>query len=416
MVKENGILFTLQGLPQLVGFLFKSRQAQMEENIHRIPLNEKEIILVGTAHVSRDSADLVERVISEERPDTVCIELCRSRYEAVTRKEEWEKTDLFRVIREKRSAQLLAQLLMASFQKKLADRFGIRPGEEMLRAMAQAEAVGAEIVLADRDIRTTMMRTWRKMRFTSRLRLMAEIPLSLFLSDDITEEDVEKLKEQDALEAALQTFGKKLPEVRETLIGERDRFMAHAISHAPGRKIVAVVGAGHVPGILRHLAESENTDLAELTRIPPPGSIGRVIQWLVPLGVLALIIAGFLKSGAAAGLGMVKWWIVANGVLAALGALLVFAHPVTVAASFAAAPLTSLNPMIAAGWVAGLVEASLRKPRVADFVHLREDISSLRGFWRNKITRILLLVIFVNLGSVVGTFAALPLMVRYLNG
>lgn len=151
----------------------------MEENIHRIPLNEKEIILVGTAHVSRDSADLVERVISEERPDTVCIELCRSRYEAVTRKEEWEKTDLFRVIREKRSAQLLAQLLMASFQKKLADRFGIRPGEDMLRAMARAEAVGAEIVLADRDIRTTMMRTWRKMGFASRLRLMAEVPLSL---------------------------------------------------------------------------------------------------------------------------------------------------------------------------------------------------------------------------------------------
>jgi len=386
----------------------------MEENVYRRQLKDKEIILIGTAHVSKDSADLVERIISEERPDTVCIELCQSRYDAIMRKEEWEKTDLFQVIRKKQSAQLLAQLLMASFQKRLADRFGIRPGEEMLRAMARAKAVEAQVVLADRDIRTTMMRTWRKMRFLSKLRLMAEIPLSFFLSEDITEEDVEKLKEQDALEAALQAFGKKLPEVRETLIDERDRYLAHSISHAPGKKVVAVAGAGHVPGILRHLGEDR--DMEELMRIPPPGSVGKAIGWMIPLGILALIVTGFIKSGAAAGLGMVKWWVLTNGVLAALGALLVFAHPVTVAASFAAAPLTSLNPMIAAGWVAGLVEASLRKPRVADFVHLREDISSFRGFWRNKITRLLLLVIFVNLGSAIGTFAAIPLMVRYLPG
>lgn len=386
----------------------------MEENVHHITLEDREIVLVGTAHVSRESADLVERVINGERPDTVCVELCQSRYDAITRKDEWEKTDLFQVIRKKQAAQLLAQLLMASFQKKLADRFGVRPGEEMLRAVDRAEAAGARVVLADRDIRTTMLRTWRKMGFMSRLRLAAEIPLSFLFSEEITEEDIENLKNRDALETALQAFGSKLPEIRETLIDERDRYLAHTIAHAPGKKIVAVAGAGHVPGILRHLGKDQ--DMEELKRIPPPGRLGRIIGWAVPLGILALIIAGFFRSGMAAGLGMVKWWILANGVLAALGALAAFAHPVTVAASFAAAPFTSLNPMIAAGWVAGLVEASLRKPRVADFVHLREDISSFRGFWRNKITRILLLVIFVNLGSAAGTFAAIPLMVRYLPG
>lgn len=384
----------------------------MEENVHRISLEDREIVLVGTAHVSRESADLVERIIDRERPDTVCVELCRSRYEAITRKEEWEKTDLFQVIRKKQSAQLLAQLLMASFQKKLADRFGVRPGEEMLRAVARAEATGARVVLADRDIRTTMLRTWRKMRFTSRLRLAAEVPLSFLFSEEITKEDIENLKNRDALETALQAFGSKLPEIRETLIDERDRYIAHSVSHAPGKKIVAVAGAGHVPGILRYLGKDQ--DMEELERIPPRGRLGTIIGWAIPLGILALIIAGFFRSGTEAGLGMVKWWVLANGVLAALGALAAFAHPATIAASFAAAPFTSLNPMIAAGWVAGLVEASVRKPRVSDFVHLREDISSLRGFWRNKITRILLLVIFVNLGSVVGTFAAIPLMVRYL--
>lgn len=383
----------------------------MEENVHRISLGDREIILVGTAHVSRESADLVERVIEGERPDTVCVELCQSRYDAVTKKEEWEKTDLFQVIRKKQAAQLFAQLLMASFQKRLADRFGVRPGEEMLRAVARAKASGAQVVLADRDIRTTMMRTWRKMGFMSRLRIAAEIPLSFLFSEEITEEDIENLKNRDALETALQAFGSKLPEIRETLIDERDRYLAQSISHAPGKKIVAVAGAGHVPGILRYLGKEQ--DLEELMRIPPPGSLGRIISWAVPLGILALIIAGFFRSGTAAGMGMVKWWVLANGVLAALGAIAAFAHPATIAASFAAAPFTSLNPMIAAGWVAGLVEASLRKPRVSDFVHLREDISSFRGFWRNKITRILLLVIFVNIGSVAGTFAAIPLMVRY---
>lgn len=383
----------------------------MEENVHRISLGDREIVLVGTAHVSRESADLVERVIEGERPDTVCVELCQSRYDAVTKKEEWEKTDLFQVIRKKQAAQLFAQLLMASFQKRLADRFGVRPGEEMLRAVARAKASGAQVVLADRDIRTTMMRTWRKMGFMSRLRIAAEIPLSFLFSEEITEEDIENLKNRDALETALQAFGSKLPEIRETLIDERDRYLAQSISHAPGKKIVAVAGAGHVPGILRYLGKEQ--DLEELMRIPPPGSLGRIISWAVPLGILALIIAGFFRSGTAAGMGMVKWWVLANGVLAALGAIAAFAHPATIAASFAAAPFTSLNPMIAAGWVAGLVEASLRKPRVSDFVHLREDISSFRGFWRNKITRILLLVIFVNIGSVAGTFAAIPLMVRY---
>ncbi len=383
------------------------------KNIHHVNINDREIVLIGTAHISRESAGLVEQVIEEEKPDTVCVELCKSRYEAIMQKENWEKTDIFKIIKEKRASQLLAQLLIASFQKRLADKFEINPGEEMLRAINKAEETGAEVVLADRDIRVTMSRTWRLMRFFSKIKILGEILLSIFYTDEITEEEIEKLKEQDALELALQTFGKKVPEVKTTLIDERDEYLAHSITHASGSKIVAVVGAGHVPGILKHLGKE--IDLSDTSKIPPKGILGRVMAWGISFAVIGLIITGFFHSGAETSLNMIKWWVMVNGILAGLGAILVLAHPITIAASVAAAPLTSLNPMVAAGWVAGLVEVTIRKPQVKDFIDLRGDISTLRGFWHNKITRILLLVVFVNLGSAIGTFVAIPIMMRFLQ-
>jgi pheromone shutdown-related protein TraB len=383
------------------------------KNIHRVSLGDRDIVIVGTAHVSRESADLVELIITQEQPDAVCVELCAARYDAITEKDSWEKTDIFKIIKEKRTSQLLAQLLMASFQKRLAEKFGINPGEEMKRAITAAEAVGAEVVLADRDIRTTMIRTWRTMTLASKFRIVGEILLSLVYSDDITEEDIEKLKEHDALELALQTFGRKVPEVKTTLIDERDAYLAHKIASSPGSKIVAVVGAGHVPGIIRQIGQ--NIDISSLLTVPPRGIWGRLFGWGLSLGVIAIIIAGFYNSGTETGIDMVTWWFAVNGILAGTGAIAALGHPLTIAASVAAAPFTSLNPMVAAGWVAGLVEASLRKPQVKDFIDLREDIATFRGFRHNKITRILLLVVFVNLGSAVGTFVAIPMMMRFLN-
>jgi len=382
-------------------------------NIHRIQTDDREIILIGTAHVSRDSAELVEKVIEEERPDTVCVELCQSRYDAIMQKTDWEEMDILKIIRQKRTSLLLSQLIMASFQKKLAERFKINPGEEMIRAVRKADEIGARVVLADRDIRTTLKRTWRTMKFFRKLRFIYELITSIFIDEEISEEDIEKLKERDALELALQTFGKELPEIKATLIDERDRYLARRIDDAPGQKIVAVVGAGHVPGIRENLGR--DIDLAELDEVPPRGIAGRYMGWGISFAVIGLIVAGFFHSGSEASLNMIKWWILVNGVLAGLGALAVLAHPLTILASFVAAPLTSLNPMIAAGWVAGLTEAALKKQRVKDFMDLKSDIASVRGFWRNKITRILLLIVFVNIGSSIGTFLAIPLMMRFLN-
>jgi pheromone shutdown protein TraB len=358
------------------------------ENVHRISLDGREIILIGTAHVSRESADLVERVIEEEKPDTVCVELCKPRYEAIRQSDKWQETDIMKVIREKRTSILLSQLIMASLQRKIAQKFNITPGEEMLRAIRKADTVGAEIVLADREIRVTLLRTWRKMGFWSKVKFLPDVILSLFSSDDITEEEVEKLKKNDVLELALQTVGEKLPGLKTTLIDERDLYLAHSIAHAPGNRIVAVVGAGHVPGIRQHLGEE--------------------------IDIVGLFVAGFFSSGSKASLQMITWWSVITASFAGLGALMLLAHPLTILASALAAPITTLHPLIAAGWVAGLVEASLRKPQVKDFLALQDDIVSVRGFFRNKITRLLLLIAFVNLTTSIGTFVAIPVILRFI--
>jgi pheromone shutdown-related protein TraB len=381
-------------------------------DVHRLTSDGREIILIGTAHVSRESADLVEEIIGEIKPDTVCIELCKSRLETLRNPGKWLETDIVKVIREKRTSLLLSQLLMASLQKRIAEKFKINPGEEMRRAVRAAGEIGAEIVPADREIRITLTRTWRKMRFWSKFMLLPDSIASLVMSEDISMEDIEKLKKRDALEIALDLFGKKMPEIKTTLIDERDQYLAHFIGHAPGSRIVAVVGAGHVPGILSYMGK--DIDIDALNRIPPKGRLGDIIQWGLLAGVAGLFIGGFFYAGSQASINMAKWWIGITSLSAALGALVVLAHPLTIAAAALSAPIATIHPLIATGWVAGLTEASLRKPQVKDFLDLADDITTFRGFWRNKITRLLLLVAIVNLAAAAGTFIAIPVMARFL--
>jgi pheromone shutdown-related protein TraB len=379
-------------------------------NMHRLIFEEKEITLIGTAHVSRESADLVGKVIEEEKPDTVCVELCESRYHSITQKNRWQNTNLFKVIREKKAFLLLLNLMLAYFQKKIGEKLGIKPGEEIIRAIQAAKGVGARIHLADRDIRTTLSRTWRFMGLWTKIKLLAQFIASAGDVDDIKEEDIEEMKKKDVLETLLSEIGQTFPEIRRIVIDERDQYLAHKIRTAPGKKIVAVVGAGHAPGV--QVYWDKDVDMAMLEQMPPKGKLFSIMKWGIPVLIVGLIVMGFFIAGASAGTHMIKWWIMANAVLAGLGAVIAMGHPLTILSAIVAAPLTSLNPMIAAGWVSGLVEALLRKPKVRDFESLTEDISSLKGFWKNKITRILLVVVFTNLGSSLGTFVAIPLMVK----
>ncbi|MFP4571524.1 MAG: TraB/GumN family protein [Desulfobacterales bacterium] len=390
-----------------------TNQENQKQGVTTLEVDGRKVMLVATAHVSIQSAELAESVIEEEKPDTVCVELCASRHQSIRDSARWRQMDIIKVIKEKKSFLLLANMMLTAFQKRIGQKLGVRPGEEMIRALDAAEANGAEICLADRDITVTLSRTWRSTRLWNKIKLIFQMILSLGGIDDIDEQAVEDMKKEDILQSLLSELEKSHPSIREILIDERDRYMAHKIRSAKGEKIVAVVGAGHVPGIKKYLYE--DIDPAPLETVPPRGKGLAVFKWLLPAVIILVIASGFYYGGAEAGKSMVLWWLGVNAVFAGLGAAAAFAHPVTILSALVAAPLTSLNPMIAAGWVAGLVEASVRKPKVGDLEDLPADILSVKGFWRNKVTRILLVVVFANIGSSVGTFVALPLMVRIMG-
>ena len=381
------------------------------QNVHRLTLDSREIILIGTAHISRESADLVDRVITEEKPDVVCVELCKTRFEAIQQKDKWQEMDIVKVIRENRTALLLSQLLMMSLQKKIAERFNINPGEDMLRAISRAAESGAEVVLADREIRVTLLRTWRMMGLWSKMKFLSDMILSLFIGENITEENIEELKQHDVLDLALKSIGEKLPELKTTLIDERDQFLACSIRNSQGRKIVAVVGAGHIPGIIEKIGKE--IDIDEINTIPPRSFWARFFGWGFSAAILSLFVAGFFYSGGRTSIHMMLSWSVITAICATIGAMMLLAHPFTILASALSAPIATLHPLIATGWVAGLTEATFRKPQVRDFLDLKDDITTVKGFFRNRITRILILVVVVNLTTSIGTFVAIPVMMKY---
>jgi pheromone shutdown-related protein TraB len=386
---------------------------EVEPNVDLIETDGRSFYIVGTAHVSRSSADLVEKTIRERKPDTVCLELCDSRYETLSNPERWKQTDIYSVIKSGRAYVLMAQMALSSFQKKLAEEFGVRPGEEMHRAMQVAHDTDTDLSLVDREVRITLKRAWSNAGFWSLIKIMASLLTSMFAAKEISEEDIEKLKDGDQLSMVIDEFSGSLPGVKIALIDERDQYLAAKILDSPGKTLVAVVGAAHVPGIKRVFGSE--IDLPALEGTPPPNKIFKIIGWGIPLVILGLIVVGFITSGRETTEQMVIAWVLANGVAASIGTMIALAHPLTIVTAFIAAPITSLNPTIAAGWVCGLVEAYLRKPRVIDLEKVGDDLTSVKGIWNNRVTKILLVVILANLGSSVGTFVGAGWIVSLLG-
>ncbi|TDJ44590.1 MAG: TraB/GumN family protein [Gammaproteobacteria bacterium] len=387
---------------------------EIEPNVDLIEYQGRSFYIIGTAHVSKDSAELVEKTIRERSPDTVAIELCEARFESLSNPEAWKETDIYSVIKSGRAYVLMTQLALSTFQKKLADEFGVRPGEEMHRAIKVSKETGAELSLVDREIRITLKRAWAKAGFWTLMKVLYQTILSVFNAQEISEEDIEKMKSGDELAMVMEEFSGSLPGVKVALIDERDQYLAAKILRSPGDTVVAVVGAAHVPGIKRAFGAA--IDLAVLEKIPPPKKIFKVIGWAIPLLLLGLITTGFILSGRETTEQMIIAWILANGIAASLGTILALAHPLTILTAFVAAPITSLNPTIAAGWVCGLVEAYLRKPRVRDLEQIADDMTSIRGLWSNRVIKVLLVVVLANLGSSVGTFIGVGWIVSLLGG
>ncbi len=373
----------------------------LPKSVERIQLAEKEIYVVGTAHVSAESVEDVKATIDAVGPDSICIELCAARHKALVQKDNWKKMDIFKVIKEKRALFLLAQLILNSFYTRLGKQLKVQPGAEMIEGMRQADRIGAELVLADRDIEITLKRVWGYLNLWNKLVMVSQLMASFFVGGSIDSELVEEMKSKDQLENIMEAFTDSFPEVKKRLIDERDIYLSQKIRTAPGKKIVAVVGAGHVKGIKEHIKNV--ISLEPIMEIPPKSVIPQILKWAIPLLIVVLLVVGFFKGGAEHSVESIYIWILVNGILSAAGAAIAFGHPITILSAFVGAPITSLNPMIAAGWVAGLVQAWIKKPTVHDLEDLPNAISSVKGFWLNPVSRILLVVVLANLGSTFGT-------------
>jgi len=370
-------------------------------SVDRLNYLNKELIIIGTAHVSKKSVEEVKQIIENEKPDSVCIELCNSRYESIVDQESWKKMDIVKVIKERKSTLLLVNLILSAFQGRIAQQLDIKAGQEMLQGITSAKETGARLILADRDIRTTFLRIWRSLGFFNKIKLIWIIVMSVLNDEEITEEELEKLKTEDILMTALSDFSSTFPELKRVLIDERDIYLAEKIKNAPGPKVVAVVGAGHVPGIKENIYKSH--DVKELTNLPAVSRAGKIIGWAVPLLILLLIGSTFLLD-ISSGLSQIGSWVLWTGLLAALGTIIAMGHPLSVLTAFLAAPITALHPLLAAGWFAGLCEAYLRKPSVEDLENLPKDIFTFKGFWHNRVTHILLVIAIANIGASIGTF------------
>ena len=375
----------------------------------RLQVDDKEIVLVGTAHISQDSVDTVIRTIDEVIPDTVCVELDTQRYQALINKKGWESLNLKELIKKKQVPFLLTNLALSSYQKRMGLQTGVKPGAELAAAAQTAEERGMEVELVDRNIRTTLLRVWRKTGLWNKMKVMAALFGSLFEKQELNEEELAKLRESDTLSSMLDEMGKLLPSVKQILVDERDTYMAYHIRNAPGEKVLAVVGAAHLPGIIRLLQgdEIDPETINEISIIPSKTTFSKIIPWLIPGIVVALFIGGFffgnrdqLANAAAA-------WVLANGFFSALGALLALGHPATIISAFVAAPITSLNPTIGAGFVTGLVQSFVAAPTVRDMEHVGEDLMTFKGWWKNRLARVLLVFLFSSIGSSIGTFVAL---------
>lgn len=399
----------------------------------------KEYILLGTAHISQASVDEVQQLIRHYQPQRVCVELDQGRFQSLTQDKTWQQLDIFKVLKERKAFLLLGNLVLSASQKRMGMDLGVKPGQEMKAALDTAQELGIQVSLIDREIQVTLRRAWALSGFWGKNKLLAALIAGAFSTEKISEEDLEKLKEKSALQGMLEEVADFLPSAKRVLIDERDEYLAKKLftsTQPQETKILAVVGAGHVPGMVRWLnqlhgltpdhQESTTTSLADhpdqttaqsispsvdlISHVPPPSVVSKLLPWAISGLVIGLITWGFISGGAAQGFSNFGRWVLVNGTLSGLGTIIALGHPLTILTSILGAPITSLNPTIGVGFVAGFVEAFLRKPRVVDFENLHTDIMSLGGFYRNRVTRILLVFFFSSLGSALGTFIGIPLL------
>ena len=389
-----------------------TKKENYSEDVHLINNNGREYIVVGTAHISRQSADLVRQVIENEKPDVVCVELDEKRFKALSEKNRWENLDLKQIIKEKQLSTLIINLVLASYQKKLGEKLGVSPGTELLEAVNVANENNIPIELCDREVRITLRRAWHSMSFWQKLKFLFGGGAGLFEKQELTEEKLTELRSKDVLSEMMEELGKAMPVLKRVLIDERDAYIAEKMQKVYGKKIVSIVGAGHVNGIINYFNNNRKISFEEIEKIPPSSPVTKIIGWGIP----AVIIASILFIGYSKGLNEAGdnalFWILANGIPSAIGALIALAHPLTILAAFLAAPVTSLSPLIGAGYVAAFVQVYFQPPLVKDFQSVADSARKFSLWWKNKLLKVLLVFILASLGSVLGTYVGLYEIVK----
>ncbi|MGB5528990.1 MAG: TraB/GumN family protein [Ignavibacteriaceae bacterium] len=382
------------------------------EDVQIVKKDGREFIIVGTAHISRQSADLVREVIEKEKPDVVCVELDEKRMKALSEKNRWENLDLKSIIRQKQLSTLIVNLVLSSYQKKLGEKLGVTPGTELLEAVKTANENNIPVELCDREVRVTLRRAWHSMGFWQKLKFLFGGVGGLFEKQELTEEKLAELRSKDVLSEMMDELGKAMPVLKKVIIDERDQYLAEKMKQSKGNKIVSVVGAGHVKGIINVLENDEKIDLKEIEIIPNPSPVTKIIGWGIPAVIIASILfIGYSKGLSEAG-DNALFWILANGIPSAFGALIALAHPLTILTAFFAAPVTSLSPLIGAGYVAAFVQAYFQPPLVKDFQNVSDNAKQVLMWWKNKLLKVLLVFILASLGSVLGTYVGLVEIVK----
>ena len=392
---------------------------RISDTYHRISFaNGSQVLLVGTAHVSQSSVDEVASIIEEESPDRVCIELDASRMASKTKKNSWEDMDIRKVFKEKKGFLLLANTALASFQRRLGAQTGANPGDEILGAAKLAEEKDIPVSLCDREIQTTFRRAWAKSSFWNKCKLLSTLLSAAFSKEEITQQELEELKKQDTLQTMMDEMAKELPAVKQVLIDERDQYLGRSIYEAPGKKKLAVIGAGHTNGVIRTIEKMDKHEdcptLDELNIVPKGKPVGKIISWTIPLLIVLILIAGFLSAGWDQGLRMFLLWIAVNISCTFLASLVAWAHPLNILACSITAPFFALHPALGVGMLAGVLEATFRKPKVKDFEKINDDAMKLSGWYRNRILHALFVFLLSSLGSAFGTLIAFPVLISRL--
>jgi pheromone shutdown-related protein TraB len=381
----------------------KVSEQNYPDDVHILNKQGREFIIVGTAHISRQSADLVREVIEKEKPDVVCVELDEKRMIALSEKNRWENLDLRQVIKNKQLSTLMVNLVLSSYQKKLGEKLGVTPGTELLEAVQTANENKIPVELCDREVRVTLRRAWHSMNLWQKSKFLSGGFAGLFEKQDLTEEKLAELRNKDVLSEMMDEIGKAMPVLKRIIIDERDQFIAQRMKESPGRKIVSVVGAGHVKGIVKYLENNGEVDLKSIEVIPEPSLLSKLLGWGIPFIIIASIFyIGFSQGITEAG-NNALFWILACGIPSAIGSLISAAHPLTILASFVSAPITSLSPLIGVGYVAAFIQAYMQPPIVKEFQEVSKDFREISKWWKNRLLKVFLVFILSSIGGVIGT-------------